>query len=170
MLAICFGGALAGVQTTLKPRIDQNKLDDTIGQIPSLVPGAASGTLEIFGEQSAYKATDESGDHVGWVLPASGQGFADRIELLVGLNADLSEITGLYVLGQKETPGLGNKITFEDWRGQFVGKPAGALTVIKGAAQSDEQVEAVTGATISSDSVVGIVNSSITKFRVALGQ
>ena len=169
MLAICFGAALAGVQVGLKDRIDANKLADTLDQIPTLVPGAMSGELEILGDQSAYKATDASGEHVGWDVPAAGQGFADRIELLVGLNVGLSEITGLYVLDQKETPGLGNKITFDDWRGQFAGKPAGGLSIVKGAAQSDTQVEAVTGATISSESVVSIVNGAVAKFRAALG-
>ena len=41
VLSLCFGVALAAVQTTLSPKIDANKLRDTIGQIPNLVPGAA---------------------------------------------------------------------------------------------------------------------------------
>ncbi|KKL16433.1 hypothetical protein LCGC14_2495630, partial [marine sediment metagenome] len=41
---------------------------------------------------------------------------------------DATKITGLYVLSQKETPGLGNKIENPEWRGQFVGKDAAVLT------------------------------------------
>ena len=55
------------------------------------------------------------------MLPAHGQGFADRIDVLIGVNADVSTITGMYVLDQKETPGLGALITEEPFREQFRG-------------------------------------------------
>jgi electron transport complex protein RnfG len=165
LLALCFGAGLAGVEAALKGRIQQNKLEDTLGQIPLLVPGAAKGEQQEAGEMTVYRAVSESGGLVGWVVKAGGQGFADKIELLVGLNPGATEITGLYVLDQKETPGLGNKIVEQDWRSQFVGKSAAAgLTVTKGTATGNE-VEAVTGATISSDSVVGIINQAVRDFR-----
>ncbi|MBN1268952.1 MAG: FMN-binding protein [Kiritimatiellae bacterium] len=168
-LGLCFGAALAGVQATLKPRIEANKLNDTIGQIPNLVPGATSGKAETFGEQIAYRAMDGEGQHVGWVLAAAGQGFADRIEVLVGLDQEARTVTGLYILANQETPGLGNKITEDGWRGQFAGKPAAqALVVTKSKAQKDNEIEAITGATISSESVAGIVNAAVAKFRAAL--
>ncbi|MFH1185901.1 MAG: FMN-binding protein [Chloroflexota bacterium] len=168
-LALCFGAALAGVNTALKAKIDANKLADTVGQIPNLVPGAASGKADFVGGEYVYRAFGGDGEQVGWVLPALGQGFADRIELLVGLDKDAGKVTGLYILYNQETPGLGNKITEDTWRGQFGGKPAEpALAVTKGKAQKDNEVEAITGATISSESVVGIVNQGVAKFRGAL--
>jgi electron transport complex protein RnfG len=165
-LSLSFGAALAGVQSALKPRIDQNKLNDTIGQIPVLVPGAASGSAETFGEQVAYRATDADGKHVGWVIAAGGQGFADRIELLVGVDAKVEKITGLYILDQKETPGLGNKIVSDSFRGSFPDKSCKAPIVLTKAQPSDpQQVQGITGATISSESVVGIVNKAVADFR-----
>ncbi len=168
-LAVCFGAALAGVEAGLKGRINQNKRDDTIDQIPSLVPDAVSGEMQMVGDQNVYRALDQNGTPVGWVIPTMGQGFADKIELLIGLNADLSEITGLYVLDQKETPGLGNRIVETEWRDQFIKKSTAAHLLVTKAQQVGEmEIQAVTGATISSESVVSIVNMAVARFRVAV--
>lgn len=169
VLSLLFGAALAGVQATLKPRIDQNKLNDTLSQIPQLVSGATTGQPETIGGQTVYKALNEQGEQVGWVIPARGLGFADILDLLVGLNKDLSQITGLYVLEQKETPGLGARITESKWRDQFRGKGTSRdLAVTKMAPKADNEVQGVTGATISSVSVAGIVNGAVVRFRTAL--
>lgn len=169
LLAVCFGGALSAIEVTLKPRIMANRLAETIGQIPLLVPGAATGSKEMIGEIPAYRALDDSDQTVGWVIPTGGQGFADRIEVLVGLDAGAERITGVYVLDQKETPGLGNKIVEDAWRGQFTGKALGApLVVTKAKPGSDREIQGVTGATISSDAVVDIVNRTSREFRAAL--
>ena len=168
VLALFFGLGLAYVQATLTPRIDANKLNDALAQIPQLVPGAVKGEqVEIAGAR-VFKALDASGAPVGWVVPASGQGFADVISVLIGVDANAERIAGLYVLDQKETPGLGDFITGK-WREQFSGKPAdGSLTVVKRKAAAPVEVEAITGATISSDSVTGIINKRLVEFRRAL--
>ena len=168
LLGLCFGGALAAVQGALSERIAQNKLDETLDQIPSLVPGAtkaASRQVEISG-QRAFRAASAAGQ-LGWVIPCTGQGFADRIELLVATDTRLEKITGLYVLEQKETPGLGNKIVdAEIFRDQFSGKTAARdLQVTKAGARADHQIDAITGATISSEAVCGIINQTLNKMR-----
>ena len=170
VLALGFGGSLAGVQTALSPRIEANKLEETKGQIPRLVPGSIDGERDSVGDQIAYRATDEQGQTLGWVVPAGGQGFADRIELLLGVNPDGTRITGLYILEQRETPGLGNKIVEPAWRDQFNNKDTSApLIVVKTGARAAHEIDAITGATISSDSVVGIVNRTATALRKELG-
>ena len=169
LLSLCFGAALATIQITLNPKIEQNKLTDTIGQIPALVPGAASGSAETVGGRTVYRATDAQGGHIGWVLPAHGQGFADVIEVLIGLDPKAERITGLSVLKQLETPGLGDNITKPDWLGQFMAKPVIAPLQVGAASGADNAVEAVTGATVSSQSVVDIVNIAVAEFRAALG-
>jgi electron transport complex protein RnfG len=160
-LALGFGGALAGVEAALSGRIAQNKLNETLSQIPALVPGAKTGQQTAIEGKTVFRAVDGAGKLVGWVVPARGQGFADRIELLIGLDTKAETIKGLYVLAQKETPGLGNKITEDDWRGQFADKPtAKPLAVTKAQPQAGE-IRAITGATISSESVCTIVNDTI---------
>ena len=173
-LAVGFGAALAGVQVALKPLIDENKRNETYSQIPKLVPGAdKAATVELVSADGkiAYKAIVGS-EHKGWVIKAVGQGFADKIELLIGLDARAERILGLYVLDQKETPALGNKIVELKWRGQFAGLAASnEVTVVKGKAASGDrnEVAAVTGATVSSESVCGIVNKAVAEFRKKMG-
>lgn len=166
LLGAAFGAALAGVHAGLGPRIAANRLNDTLSQIPALVDKAVKGEpMEVAG-RLVYRALDAEGAPVGWVVPAAGQGFADRIEVLIGLDADAERITGLYVLQQNETPGLGNRITEEQFRNHFANQPARVtLQVVKGRAGGVGEIEAVTGATVSSESVTTIVNQAVARFR-----
>ncbi len=179
LLATLYGAALAGVQTTLGPKIAQNKRNETYDVIPTLINGAdGTKTVEMMvagtdgKEQQVYWAFAVDGSFKGWVLPAGGQGFADRIDLLVGLDPQLSTITGLYVLDQKETPGLGNLITGEDFQSQFAGKPTdNPLLVVKSDVPAgSNEIRAISGATISSDSVAAIVNAAVANLKEPLRQ
>ncbi len=171
VLAVAFGSGLAMVHAQLQPRIERNKADDTERQIPAMVPGAIRSEAVVVGGQKVYRALDAASVPVGWVLPARGQGFADRIELLIGLDPQVSLITGLYVLEQKETPGLGDNITQSWFRERFRGRPVGQpLRAVKRAPANDQEIQAITGATISSESVVGIINTAIQSFRRALAE
>ncbi len=177
-LAAVFGVALAAVQVNLSAIVAANKLEETLARIPELVWGpAAAGTMpagdppvaissatlgvDRGGKGSSYPLfrVTRGGDLAGWVVKSQGQGYADRIEVLVGLDPAAETILGLFVLDQKETPGLGNKITEPAWRAQFVGrKTAVPLRVGKGAGPSPDVIDAISGATISSRSVTAIVN------------
>ena len=169
-LALVFGAALASVDSSLKDRIAENKLNETIQQIPSLVPGATGGQEVLVNERGVYRATDEAGEQVGWVVPASGQGFAGPIELLIGLGSQAETITGLYVLAQTETPALGDNIKKDDFRGQFADKTTGeAVKVVKTApAPGTNEIQALSGATVSSESVARIVNETVSTMRESL--
>ena len=172
-LAALYGGALAGVETSLAPRIAQNKKSETYDVIPDLVRDAdKANTVEMLIEPKSgpktlvYKAMAADGTHQGWVIPAGGQGFNDRIELLIGLDPELSTITGLYVLDQKETPALGDYISDESFQSRFRDKPTDKpLVVVKSEPQADNEIRAISGATISSESVSTIVNSAIAELK-----
>lgn len=177
LLALLYGGALAGVQTTLGPIIEENKRNETYDVIPKLVEGAdKTKTVEVVvtgtdGKPTrVYRANTTDDEHVGWVLPGTGLGFADRIDLLIGLDPELTTITGIYVLDQKETPGLGNYITEDDFRQQFVGKRTDRhITVVKiDPATDTNEIRSLSGATISSDSVAQIVNDTIENLKEAV--
>ena len=185
-LAACFGAALAGVQSALQPRINQNKLDETYDQIPKLLsPSAGSGapqapqvdaaqTQEFVTADGklAYKAFSSDGRHLGWVIKAVGQGFADKIELLVGLDVKAKTILGMYVLAQKETPAVGNRIEEASWRRRFSGMDATRpVLVTRGSPRPEEnEVQAVTGATVSSKSVCEIISKAVAEFREQLSE
>ncbi len=179
LLALLYGGALAGVQSTLGPLIEENKRQETYSKIPALVEIAEPDQKKVdIKEQPVTGQRDKKeyrvyqafvdGELRGWVLPASGMGFADRIEVLIGLDAELSTITGLWVLDQKETPGVGDNITSPElFLKQFAGKSAQEkLEVVKvEPTAGSNEIRALTGATISSDSVAEIVNHAIQNLR-----
>ncbi len=178
VMALFFGATLAAVQINLSGVISKNKLSETLDRIPELVWGASAGgkmtaenkAVEILpgsvtiktgvktDTYSLFKVTHQQ-KLAGWVIKASGQGYADKIELLIGVDPEVKTLTGLFILEQKETPGLGNKITFPEWRRQFVNKQtAPPLVVVKGGPATGNTIDAITGATISSRSVTAIVN------------
>ncbi len=177
VLALVLGAALAAVQVHLSPIVAANKRNETLRQIPALVgldpatvkPGSLQirpGTLEVTagGATRFYRVfmVRHEGRLAGWVARAAGQGYADRIEMLIGFDPGVTAITGLFILEQKETPGLGAKIALPSWRRQFVGKKTVTrLTVVKGRGAEAGGIDAVSGATISSRSVVRIVNRTV---------
>ncbi|QTA86662.1 FMN-binding protein [Desulfonema magnum] len=186
LLATVFGTTLAGVQTKLGPVIEANKINETMEKIPTLTLGEAQ--AEKMTEQgnalvieprlieiskngikkfyTVYDAYYKDGTRAGFVAKASGQGYADKIELLLGLDADASTITGLFILDQKETPGLGNKVIEKHWRDQFLNQSSDkGLVVVKGKSEGSHEIGAVSGATISSKSVTGIVNRTIADIK-----
>jgi len=188
LLAVCFGALLAAVQITLGPTIEANKVNETLLKVPEMVFGAARAQELAAGQQSVdvkplavevdkagktvrynvYEA--KTGGHLdGWVAKTAGQGYADKIEMLIGLSPQVDKITGIFILDQKETPGLGNKIVTDEWRRQFVGKStAKPLTAVKGSAQAGNEIDAITGATISSTSVTNIINTAVKDLRKPL--
>ncbi len=172
-MALVFGSLLAGIQITLKPVIEANKIEETFSQVPVLVPGAdPAKTVEVaFAGMKPLKASNSAGEIIGWVTKTSGQGYAGKIELLIGLDKTADTITGLYILGQTETPGLGDFITGEQWRSQFAGQSTNRLLiVVKTTPVSDGEIEAITGATVSSDAVINIVNKAVAQFKQGLLQ
>jgi electron transport complex protein RnfG len=140
VLALIFGSALAAVQVNLSGVIATNKLNETLERIPELIWGTTKaaklaienasvditpGTVMIKKDHktayySLFRVVHES-KLAGWVIKAGGQGYADKIEILIGLDPG-EYYHGAFVLEQKETPGLGNKIIFPEWRNQFIRK------------------------------------------------
>lgn len=184
LLASFFGAALAGIQLTLAPKIEANKLNETLEKVPELVLGAETaqkfkaGNQQMEIERQLLEAGEKTysvfragidGRARGWVVKASGQGYADKIELLVGVDADVNTITGLFILDQKETPGLGNKIMESVWRNQFISKATDQkLMAVKTKASAPNEINAITGATISSKAVCDIINQSLENLRPPL--
>lgn len=186
LLASFFGAALAGIQLTLSPKIEANKLNETLEKVPELILGADAAKnftdgsrqmdidrqfIDAGGKKYSVFQAKTDGQTDGWVVKASGQGYADRIELLVGVDAKSETITGLFILDQKETPGLGNKIMEPAWRNQFNNKSTQQqMTAVKTKAAAPNEINAITGATISSKAVCDIVNQTLNNLRQPLAK
>jgi electron transport complex protein RnfG len=180
LLALVFGVSLAMVHTALAERIEQNKIDEAVdaivgrGDKPALLSEAtdAEQVQVALGKQekAVFRALGENGRLVGWAIPAQGQGFGDVIELIVAVDPMVETIEGIYVISQKETPALGEYITSgPKFRDQFEGKEVRPpLEVVKEEPEEPNEVQALTGATISSQSVTDIVNGAVAQWREVL--
>jgi DnaJ-class molecular chaperone len=80
------------------------------------------------------------------------------------------KINGIRILEHQETPGLGAKITDEEYKGNFKGKPFSEdYNVIKRETSDPYKVKAIAGATISSQKVTNIVEGAVQEFETAYG-
>lgn len=165
------GALLSTVGILTKERIALNKQLEIENAIITVVQGTH--TSEIIYEEKdlvVYGSKDENNQLIGFAVYASGTGFQDKIILMYGTNPTFTKIYRLTILEQKETPGLGAKITDKDaflqfWENKDSSQP---LTLRKPAARSPEElspfeVNTITGATISSESVLTIVRLSLGK-------
>lgn len=139
------------------PSIEANAARDQEIAILETLPGATK-YEEIAGtEYSMYKGFDDAGNLVGISYVVEGGGFQGIIKMMIGLNPEEEQITGVKILSHSETPGLGARIGEAGFQGQFAGKSTNDSFTAK------EDVEAITGATISSKAVAGIIKDSLPK-------
>jgi electron transport complex protein RnfG len=115
------------------------------------------------GEDVVFGGYDTEGRLLGYAIPAAGPGFQDTIRLIYGYLPTEHRVVGMEVLESRETPGLGDKIYKDaafvaDFRDLSVGPKI--VAVKKGTKSAANEVDAITGATISSKAVVRIINES----------
>ncbi|MDD5429770.1 MAG: FMN-binding protein, partial [Candidatus Omnitrophica bacterium] len=95
-----------------------------------------------------------------------GQGYQGTIKILTGLDTSLENLLGIEILESVETPGLGQRINDEDFRKQFINlKVSSHIECVKSDTSDENQIKAITGATVSSRAVVNILNEEIEKIR-----
>jgi electron transport complex protein RnfG len=175
--SFCFGLLIALTNAAWSPRIEQNKINKLNELIRSLLPKATEFELEAELEiesfrgkkvkSSVYKTISDTGDCAGWAFNASGPGFADKIELVIAVDKDFQRVAGFACLVSNETPGFGDKIKLPYYRNQFEEAPAEELELVKtgDAEKIDSEIVAISGATVSSEAVVKIINNSIAQIK-----
>jgi len=173
LISMVSGVVLAVVYEVTLPDVQAHRQAELRRAILDVCPGAksfrpvevAAGNLVGTTEKSRpveekeeleiYEGLDGSGSAVGYAYVAEGPGFQGVIRLIVGLDTAGERLTGIKILKHLETPGLGARIT-EDWfQDQFKGKSVDDSFVAK------EDVEAITGATISSRAVSSIIRDTL---------
>ena len=112
-----------------------------------------------------YEGVDATGAPVGIAFKADGGGFQGNIGVMVGLGLDYLKLKGIKILDQVETPGLGNRIADPEFQDQFKGIDiTPKVEYIKNRKpEKPNQIQSITGATISSDAVVKNINNAVTK-------
>jgi len=173
-----FGLLIAVTNAALSGRIEQNRIAKLNALTKALLPDAErfqplDTNIEVqLPDGSKEKATifeafSSDGQRVGWSFNAHGTGFAGPIELVVAVDKDFQKLMGFNVLASSETPGFGDQIKSDYYRRQFINAPADKLMLVKtgSAAAIDSQIVAITGATVSSQAVVNIVNTFLTQIK-----
>jgi len=165
-VALCCGLILAVIYHHTAPVIEKQKrllLDESLNSVL-----AAEKYEKYQNGMVYYEAFDKDDVMLGWCLPLTAKGYGGDIRLLVGLDVD-GKITGVKVLEHSETPGLGSQINEVGYKEtepafliQFKNKQAIDLVLIKGKTQ--DNIQAITGATISSRAVMDAVKEGIEKF------
>lgn len=93
------------------------------------------------------------------ILPISGTGYGGPIEAMIAIGEDMNTVAALAIMSHAETPGLGARIDEPAWRQQFAGKPIAdetgtpRLAVARGAATTEFEVDAITGATRTNNAI-----------------
>jgi RnfABCDGE-type electron transport complex G subunit len=181
--SFCFGLLIAVTNAALSGRIEQNKVAKLNELTKALLPAAdrfqtvpedievalPDGSKE---KMVVFEALAPDKQRVGWSFKVHGMGFSGPVEMVVAVDADFEKIMGLDVLASSETPGFGDRIKSDWYRDQFAGAPAEPLTLVKVAdpAVKDAQIVALTGATVSSQAVIDIVNRFLTQVKDQMKQ
>ena len=175
---MCSGLAIVGIFLVTQPMIERNRAEALEAAIYRVLDGAKTrvafvlreGKLARFEspddslpkEEAVYAGYDDAGGLVGFAVPTEGPGFQDTIKLLYGYSVERKRVVGMEVLESRETPGLGDKI-IKDM--SFVGNfrdlaVEPAIAAVKGGRSGENEVDAISGATISSVAVCNIINDS----------
>jgi len=147
--------------TATKPLITGQEISEKKEALESVLPGADKYEQKTIAGKQYYEGYKGS-LLVGYALSIEGDGYAGKIEMLVGVDQK-GKIRGLEVLSQDETPGLGARC-IEVKRGdknpwflkQFTSKHASTLSL--------NNIEAITGATITSEAIIEAVKNQVESF------
>lgn len=117
-----------------------------------------------------YLGRDAEGEPLGYAIAGELPGYQDFIRLLFGYDAEAGLVIGMKVLEHKETPGLGDKIEKDTvWLAEFDGAVPPLLGIKAERATGDEhEVDMISGATISSRTVINIINQRLEALRPLL--
>jgi RnfABCDGE-type electron transport complex D subunit/RnfABCDGE-type electron transport complex G subunit len=179
IIAILAGLALSGVFFMTKDTIADQELAKEREAYKAVCPDAASfddaeeakdAIAAMAGESTrvneALVAKDEAGNVIGYALNVTGKGFGGDVTMALGLTAD-GKISGISFTELSETAGLGMRADEPAFKDQFAGK-GGQLTLVKGDASGEQEISAITGASVTSGAVISAVNAGLDLYETTL--
>ena len=160
IIAAVVAAALAGVNSITKPVIDKLNAEKTQAAIAAVLPGGFDEELANFDNQGGLVSKVYKGAN-GYALEVLPSGFDNTITMMVDVDTE-GKVLGISVVSHTETAGLGAVadaatpagVAFRD---QFVGM-SGSVSVTK----DGGEIDAITGATITSRAVSVGVNAALT--------
>ena len=166
LLVICLvvAAALAVTHTITEPlieKINKERADATRALVLPAAQGFSPYNGELLeGVLECYVADNAAGT----VITATSKSFGGTLTAMVGVDST-GHIAGVSVIEHKDTPGLGTKAFAEDYLSQYEG--IGYLLADK--IRNDSQVEAITGATVSSNGVYLAVQKAMQQYELMGG-
>ncbi|MFO7819911.1 MAG: FMN-binding protein [Halanaerobacter sp.] len=161
IIMIASATVLTYIEQITTPEIEAHAQQKKEDAILTVLPGADEYEEVTEGDLTLYKGLDSSGSIVGYALESSGQGFQSVLEIMVGLDPEKQEVLEVKILNQAETPGLGARIVEEEFKAQFSGKS------FSDSFQAKEDIDAISGATISSQAMAEVIEKGIEKLQEA---
>ena len=154
--------ALGCVNSATEDKIAQRAVETKNKAMKTVLPSAAS-FEEQLGENDAPIALEQGGMITsyakggdGYAFSVETKGFDKGLNLMIGIDGE-GKISGFTVVSSNETPGLGAKAKSEGWfDDKFTGK-SGDIKVVKTETNAPDEVQAITGATITSKAVTNAV-------------
>lgn len=172
LLIICIvvSAALAGTNLLTEDKIAEQAALKAEESRKLVLPEAESfeevPATQTAGAYHKGKAGDEV---VGYVFETAAKGYGGDVKVMTGISAD-GNITGVVILSHGETPGLGANAEKEEFRDQYKqAAPDSAIQVVKYQTPQEGQIEAMTGATITSTAVTNAVNQAVDEFHQCAG-
>jgi electron transport complex protein RnfG len=148
------GLILAVVYAKTSPIIYKNNLIAKDRALKKLNPDADKieklGDWTIHEKHAEYFAAKKGDETIGYIVQSFGKGYSSYINVLIAVDKDL-KIQKIDILAHAETPGLGDEIETESFKGQFKGKGIDNIKLVK--QETTEYIQAITGVTISSRGV-----------------
>lgn len=119
--------------------------------------------------EEAMEALDDGGNTLGYaVTVVSSEGYGGDIKFSVGVQSD-GTVNGISILSISETAGLGMNADTPEFKGQFAGKQVDQFVYTKTGAAQDEEIDALSGATVTTNAVTNGVNAGICAIHVLEG-
>ena len=111
--------------------------------------------------QEVTEALDDEGQRLGYAITVlTTAGYGGEIQFSMGVSLD-GTVNGISFLSISETAGLGMKADTEEFRGQFAQKQVEAFTYTKNGASEEDEIDAISGATITTSAVTDAVNAGL---------
>lgn len=132
-----------------------------------MTAAAAAGGYDKVSVNEVLTASDASGAALGYVITVtSHEGYGGDIQFSMGVRSD-GTLNGISILSISETAGLGMRAE-EVLKPQFANKNVAQFTYTKSGAVSDDQIDAISSATITTNAVTNAVNAGLYYFQTEL--
>ncbi|MDR1117140.1 MAG: FMN-binding protein [Oscillospiraceae bacterium] len=157
---------LAGVNAITSGRIEELTLEKTNRAIEAVMPGCTVGGDTVEGAGYTLIPMEKNGGAAGYCVSVSPSGFGGSIDMIVGIVFEEDgrmSVGGVSIVSMTETAGLGTKAKDEAFLGQYKG-----LTGVVGIGGGENEISAVSGATVTSKAVTEGVNTALEAARQAI--